>query len=416
MDAAQARSDDTTQVVDLIEPLRRYVASRVRDRHDVDDVVQETLARVLSAREPLAADAALAYALVVARHLIVSNARDAERARRHAPRVVDLTEPARPEDALLAAEERQAVQDALADLPPAQREPLLAHVLDDAPVATLAEESGASAGSLAAQLSRSRAKLRLDYVLAIRRAQLPTARCRPVLLALSAGDTRRQNALRAGHHLISCATCGEISEPLLERRSALAGILPWLGLGGMVEFMRRMWRTYPKQATATAVTTVAVAAAGTALAVTGDPARPAPPSAATPAVSSATPGPAALGPGEIRLVRDGSLLLPPPRSLAALDGEAVVAREVPVAAVVADEGLWIGDGRGRLWVQLRTPAGTESPPHVRPGQHLSFRGTMAAHDASFAAAAGVTPREDAELLTRQGTHVTVAVEGLRISG
>jgi hypothetical protein len=41
----------------------------------------------------------------------------------------------------------------------------------------------------------------------LRRVELPTARCQPVLLALSAGDRRRQLALDAGGHLMQCPTC-----------------------------------------------------------------------------------------------------------------------------------------------------------------------------------------------------------------
>jgi hypothetical protein len=73
--------------------------------HDVDDVVQETVERVLAAREPLEPDTALAYGLVVARNVLATRARDARRARRHAPRVIDLQEPVRPNDAVVAAEQ-----------------------------------------------------------------------------------------------------------------------------------------------------------------------------------------------------------------------------------------------------------------------------------------------------------------------
>ena len=40
-------------LVDLSGPLRRYVASLVRDPHDVDDVVQETLIRMWQATQRL---------------------------------------------------------------------------------------------------------------------------------------------------------------------------------------------------------------------------------------------------------------------------------------------------------------------------------------------------------------------------
>jgi serine/threonine-protein kinase RsbT len=39
-----------------------------------------------------------------------------------------------------------------------------------------------------------------------------------VLLALSAGDRRRQRDLDAGGHLLACSWCARLSEPLLDRR------------------------------------------------------------------------------------------------------------------------------------------------------------------------------------------------------
>jgi anti-sigma regulatory factor (Ser/Thr protein kinase) len=41
--------------------------------------------------------------------------------------------------------------------------------------------------------------------------------CRPVLLALSSGDRRRQREVDAGRHLLECELCARLSQPLLER-------------------------------------------------------------------------------------------------------------------------------------------------------------------------------------------------------
>ena len=90
---------------------------------------------------------------------------------------------------------------------------------------------------MAAQLARARAKLRINYLLAIRAIDLPTDRCQSVLNALSAGDRRRQRALDAGGHLLDCKVCAALSNPLTERRRALAGFLP-LGLVKPVEGAR----------------------------------------------------------------------------------------------------------------------------------------------------------------------------------
>jgi serine/threonine-protein kinase RsbT len=60
--------------------------------------------------------------------------------------------------------------------------------------------------------------LRVEYLLAMDRVEPPTDRCRAVLLALSAGDRRRQRELDAGRHLLECDLCARFSEPLTERR------------------------------------------------------------------------------------------------------------------------------------------------------------------------------------------------------
>jgi anti-sigma regulatory factor (Ser/Thr protein kinase) len=73
-------------------------------------------------------------------------------------------------------------------------------------------------GAVAAQLARARARLRVEYLLELEPTKPPSGRCRPVLLALSAGDRRRQRELDAGGHLLGCGWCARLSEPLLDRR------------------------------------------------------------------------------------------------------------------------------------------------------------------------------------------------------
>src|SRR3954452_930264 len=120
-------------------------------------------------------------------------------------------------------------------------------------------------------------------------------RCRPVLLAVSAGDRRRQAALRAGPHLSTCRTCAELSEPLLRRRRSLAGFLPWIPLGALQGRLARWVRGHPAQsAAAGAGVAVVVAVVAVVVAATSGPA--APPSASGPSPSgfpttSATPSP-----------------------------------------------------------------------------------------------------------------------------
>jgi RNA polymerase sigma factor (sigma-70 family) len=421
---AHSQEPPPAEITDLIGPLRRYVRAHIRPGQDVEDVVQETLTRMIGAKHRLAPGVAVAYAIVVARHVMADQAGAAHQARRNRHRLLDTAQAPRPDDLLLQSEERRALRHALADLPRAQRKVLLAHILDDEPMAALAASTGTSSGSLAAQLARTRARLRVDYVLALRGVELPTARCRPVLLAISAADTRRQNALRAGHHLLSCATCSSVSEPLLRRRSALAALLPWwLGLGPAIGWLRRVIRTSPGTSAAAAGTVtiasglaVFVAVQSPAPPATGNSPSPAPSAAAS---ASAAPSPAAtrpavIGVGELVRISDGKQLLPLPADLRGLTGDAVRARAVPVWTVDADEGFWIGDPRrGRIWVHL-THTGRESKPTVRAADVVSFVGRVVRNSPGFAAAVGVTSKEGAAQLTRQGVHLSVDVHDLRL--
>ena len=96
---------------------------------------------------------------------------------------------------------------------------LLAHEVDGAGTAELAATRGSTpAGAIAAQLNRTRAKLRVEYLLADTGVTPPTDRCRPVLFALSAGDRRRQQELDAAGHLLQCDRCLELSTALFDRR------------------------------------------------------------------------------------------------------------------------------------------------------------------------------------------------------
>ena len=76
---------------------------------------------------------------------------------------------------------------------------------------------GSTAGAVAAQLNRTRARLRVEYLLALEQTEPPTDRCRPVLLALSGGDRRRQREVDAARHLLDCDLCARLSEPLTGR-------------------------------------------------------------------------------------------------------------------------------------------------------------------------------------------------------
>jgi RNA polymerase sigma factor (sigma-70 family) len=206
-----------TDVASLIPMVRRIVGARVGNHPAAEDLVQETLVRVLAASARIAAGMLEPYAIVTARNVITSMWRTDDRRQRNQHRVVDLRQPGVPEEQLLATEEQSAVAQALTRLTDGEREVLLAHEVSGQDTRSLASARGTTAGAVAAQLNRTRARLRVEYLLVLERAEPPSDRCRPVLLALSSSDRRRQRELDAARHLLECELCARLSQPLMER-------------------------------------------------------------------------------------------------------------------------------------------------------------------------------------------------------
>ena len=172
-------------IVELIPVIRRVVAARVRDHQLVDDLVQETLARVMTARHRIENGTLAPYAVATARNLVGELAKRQDRAQRKAHLLVDDATALPAESDLLQREESSVVGAALARLTPLEREVLLAHEVEGAATAELAARRGTTPGAIAAQLNRSRAKLRVEYLLADRRGHaadrpVPTGVVRPV--------------------------------------------------------------------------------------------------------------------------------------------------------------------------------------------------------------------------------------------
>jgi RNA polymerase sigma factor (sigma-70 family) len=205
-------------IAELTAIVRRVVTSRVPNRETADEIVQETMVRLLATGRRLDDSAAGPYAVVTARNLVASQWRRNQTRRRHEHRLFDPRTARQPEDTIVEHEETAAVRAALERLRPRERNVLVAHEVSGQDTKSLADETGSNPGAVAAQLNRSRAKLRVEYLLEMH-GEPPSEQCRPVLLALSAGDRRRQIAVRAGHHLLDCDFCAELSEPLFDRRS-----------------------------------------------------------------------------------------------------------------------------------------------------------------------------------------------------
>jgi RNA polymerase sigma factor (sigma-70 family) len=206
-------------LLELLPVVRRVVAARIRDPHLVEDLVQETLTRMTAARERLDPDALVPYAIVTARNLIASHVQRSDRDKRKAHLVADLATPPSPEDEALLGERRELVGRALSMLPTGERDLLVAHEVEGTDTATLAAGRRSTPGAVAAQLNRSRAKLRVEVLLAQEGRQPPTESCRPVLIALSGGERRRQRQLDTSGHLLECEFCAALAPALLDRRT-----------------------------------------------------------------------------------------------------------------------------------------------------------------------------------------------------
>jgi RNA polymerase sigma factor (sigma-70 family) len=396
-----------------VEPvIRRVVAARAANPADIDDLVQDCLERLLAAHGRLAPDAVLPYAIVTARNLVSSHATTAARRARATPRLLDVREPDRPEEMVLAGESRRAMTAALAALSPQERRDILAYYSDHSgPSASApgpsapglnapgASGRGVGAGALRVRMARTRAKLRLEYLLAFRHIELPTPVCYRVLLAISSGDTRRQRALNAGQHLLDCEACAELSEPLDRRSIALTAItLP----GGLLAWAAAKARAQPAHAAASVAAGSAVVAV---VAVLGPKVLTSPPHHPRPPIPSSPSSPA-----PTMVISQLSIAgRPVPQasarhSIRPMIGEQVRASGVNVESVASHNGFWVGTARARIWVELAGPLETL---RVRPGDRLRFSGTVVGNNPSYPARIGVSGREGAGLLATQGAHLEV---------
>src|SRR3954471_8521810 len=97
-------------VGELLALLRRVVAARLSDPDAVDDIVQETLVRLLAARSRLDDRALAPYAVVVARNLVASHWRRAGSGRRQEHRLLAPRTPTAPDEPMIAQEDVDAVR------------------------------------------------------------------------------------------------------------------------------------------------------------------------------------------------------------------------------------------------------------------------------------------------------------------
>ena len=75
---------DDDPVVDLVPVVRRVIGSRVKDPHLAEDLVQETLVRVMAARSQVNGETLVPYAATTARNVVASHLHGQALARRTA--------------------------------------------------------------------------------------------------------------------------------------------------------------------------------------------------------------------------------------------------------------------------------------------------------------------------------------------
>jgi RNA polymerase sigma factor (sigma-70 family) len=374
---AGARGREADPIVLIAPIVRRVVAARVGDPEAVDDLVQETLARIMEVRRRIEDGALIPYAIAVGRNLAHSMHREEERDKRSRARLLE-PQPTTPEEEVLRREEREAITAALARLDHRDQEALIDHEIRGVDIVTLARRLGSTPGAVAMRLARDRATLRVEYLIE-QSGPPPSDMCRPVLIALSSGDRRQQQRVDAAAHLRDCAYCSSLSIPLMERRR-LTALAPFaIGARGLRRLMTAA-RDHPAR-TATATATVAVAAV-VMLAV----------------VQQGEPAVPCLG--DVR---------PQDRM-----GRTVRVCAMRVESVPADEGFWLSaGGSDRIYVVL-TGAG-ESSFRVRQGQRLDFVGRVVRNEPGFAGRVGISEEEGATELRRDGYHVEVARKDLRVA-
>ncbi len=397
---AQTLTD--ADVTEAAEAVHQFLRGRLRDPHQIDDVCQEAIARLWQARDRLDSTSATAYAITVAKNIVVGEARRADIARRHNHRLDQGTQPPSPEDLAIQRADGAAVTAALHRLPPDDRHDLVAHVVENQPLSELATRSSGTPGGVAARLARTRARVRVDYLVAARDWTLPSERCHPILVALSAGDRRRQQRLQTAEHLLHCDACAELAPRLIERRRSLLGFLP---IPAMATLLGKVRHRVSSSHAAFAVVGVAVAAligvVSTTLLVSPRPRQQTTPIAApikrraAVAATRPVPGPgsSSRGSGSTTatppLASNGAELLPlTADALAAHAGQPVTGSSVVVQSPLAPlDGISVGDSpTDSIFVDLADPlpnAPTQPLTPYKPGQKVTFTGKLVANTPQY---------------------------------
>ncbi len=218
-DGAASVGGEDEAILDLLPVVRRVVAARMRDPHLVDDLVQETLARMMGARARLEPEALVPYAIVTARNLIASHLERQDRDRRKAHLLADPGGTPTPEDEVLVEERRcvarrGAAAAARAGARPAGRARGGGHRHRDAGRRPRLDP-GRDRRAAEPQPGQAAGGGLLADGRPARRRRTGAGRCSSRCPAASAGAS---GSWTAAGHLLECDYCSALGPALLDRR------------------------------------------------------------------------------------------------------------------------------------------------------------------------------------------------------
>jgi RNA polymerase sigma-70 factor (ECF subfamily) len=150
---------DPERVVDHLPRLYRAARAWTASREEAEDLVQETVARVLSRPRLIRGDGELAYLMRALRNTLISQRRTEGRRPVTAELTEELGTGSRPQDDPAAAAETREVHDAIAELPEEFRDALVAVDIAGLSYDEAARALGVPQGTVTSRLYRARDRL-----------------------------------------------------------------------------------------------------------------------------------------------------------------------------------------------------------------------------------------------------------------
>lgn len=150
---------DPERVVDHLPRLYRAARAWTASREEAEDLVQETIARVLSRPRVIRGDGELPYLLRALRNTLVSQRRTEGRRPATGPLAEELGTGSRPQDDPATAAEAREVHDAIAELPEEFRDALVAVDVAGLSYDEAARAFGVPQGTVTSRLFRARDRL-----------------------------------------------------------------------------------------------------------------------------------------------------------------------------------------------------------------------------------------------------------------